>query len=72
MMKKPTLLVMAAGLGSRYGSLKQVDSFGPSGETIMDYSVYDAIRAGFGQAVFVIRRSIEKEFNDLIVSPIPR
>lgn len=66
-MKKPTLLVMAAGLGSRYGSLKQVDSFGPSGETIMDYSVYDAIRAGFGQVVFVIRRSIEEEFRQTIL-----
>ena len=57
---------MAAGMGSRYGSLKQVDSFGPSGETIMDYSVYDAVRAGFGRAVFVIRRSIEAEFQQTI------
>ena len=65
-MKKPTLLIMAAGLGSRYGSLKQVDSFGPSGETIMDYSVYDAIRAGFSRVVFVIRRSIEEEFQRTI------
>src|SRR5258707_57560 len=52
---KPTLLILAAGMGSRYGGLKQMDTVGPSGETIMDYSVYDAIRAGFGKAVFVIR-----------------
>lgn len=67
-MSKPTLLVMAAGLGSRYGSLKQVDSFGPSGETIMDYSVYDAVRAGFGKIVFVIRRSTEAEFKETILA----
>ena len=67
-MSKPTLLVMAAGMGSRYGSLKQVDSFGPSGETIMDYSVYDAIRAGFGKIVFVIRRSIEEDFKQTILA----
>ena len=65
---KPTLLVMAAGLGSRYGSLKQIDSFGPSGETIIDYSVYDAIRAGFGKVVFVIRQDIEDEFKQTILA----
>ena len=65
---KPTLLIMAAGMGSRYGSLKQVDSFGPSGETIMDYSMYDAIRAGFGRVVFVIRRSIEEEFKRTLLA----
>ena len=54
-MIKPTLVVLAAGMGSRYGGLKQVDQVGPSGETIIDYSVYDAIRAGFGKVVFVIR-----------------
>src|SRR4051794_12369448 len=59
---KPTLLVLAAGMGSRYGGLKQLDGFGPSGETIMDYSVYDALRAGFGKVVFVIRREFEAEF----------
>jgi len=59
---KPTLLVLAAGMGSRYGGLKQLDRFGPSGETIMDYSVYDALRAGFGKVVFVIRREFESEF----------
>lgn len=59
---KPTLLILAAGMGSRYGGLKQLDPLGPSGETILDYSVYDAIRAGFGKVVFIIRREIEKEF----------
>lgn len=59
---KPTLIVLAAGMGSRYGSLKQVDAVGPSGETIIDYSVFDALRAGFGKVVFVIRRDIEKDF----------
>ena len=51
---KPTLLILAAGIGSRYGSLKQIDQIGPSGETIIDYSVFDAIRAGFGKVTFVI------------------
>lgn len=64
---KPTLLVLAAGMGSRYGSLKQMDAFGPSGETIIDYSVYDAIRAGFGKVVFVIRPSIEEEFKKVFL-----
>jgi dTDP-glucose pyrophosphorylase len=64
-MNKPTLLVMAAGMGSRYGSLKQIDRFGPSGETIIDYSIYDAIRAGFGKVVFVIRESIEADFKEI-------
>jgi NDP-sugar pyrophosphorylase family protein len=63
---KPTLLVLAAGIGSRYGSLKQVDKLGPSGETIIDYSIYDAIRAGFGKVVFVIRKSIEAEFKEVV------
>jgi len=61
---KPTLLVLAAGMGSRYGGLKQIDQVGPSGETIIDYSVYDAIRAGFGKVVFVIRKDIEKAFKE--------
>ena len=52
---KPTLLVLAAGMGSRYGGLKQLDGLGPHGETIMDYSIFDAIRSGFGKIVFVIR-----------------
>jgi len=62
---KPTLLVLAAGMGSRYGGLKQVDGIGPSGETIIDYSVYDAARAGFGKVVFVIRKEIETEFKSV-------
>lgn len=65
---KPTLLVLAAGMGSRYGSLKQLDGIGPNGETIMDYSIYDALRAGFGKVVFVIRHSFEAEFRQQIVS----
>lgn len=64
-MNKPTLLVLAAGMGSRYGSLKQMDGVGPNGEAIIDYSVYDAIRAGFGRVVFVIRHSFEKEFREV-------
>ncbi len=52
---KPTLVILAAGMASRYGSMKQIQSFGPSGETIMDYSIYDAIEAGFGKIVFIIR-----------------
>ena len=59
---KPTLLVLAAGIGSRYGGLKQIDPIGPYGETIIDYSIFDAIRAGFGEVVFVIRRDIETDF----------
>ncbi|NLF39861.1 nucleotidyltransferase [bacterium] len=59
---KPTLLILAAGMGSRYGGLKQLDPVGPSGEVIMDYSVYDAIQAGFGKVVFVIRRDFEEQF----------
>lgn len=61
-MVKPTLLVLAAGMGSRYGSLKQMDGVGPNNEAIIDYSIYDAIRAGFGKVVFVIRHSFAKEF----------
>ncbi|MFO1479083.1 MAG: nucleotidyltransferase [Turneriella sp.] len=61
-MQEPTLLILAAGMGSRYGSLKQMDGLGPGGETIMDYSIYDAIRAGFGKVVFVIRKSFADDF----------
>ena len=64
-MTKPTLLVLAAGMGSRYGGLKQIDALGPNGETIIDYSIYDAIRAGFGKVVMVIRKSIEEEFKQV-------
>lgn len=65
---KPTLFVLAAGMGSRYGKLKQIDALGPSGETIMDYSIYDALRAGFGKIVFVIRKSFEADFREKVVS----
>ena len=65
---KPTLLILAAGMGSRYGGLKQLDALGPSGETIMDYSVYDALRAGFGKIVFVIRKDFEDEFRQKVIS----
>ncbi len=61
---KASLLVLAAGMGSRYGGLKQLDQFGPNGETIIDYSIYDAIQAGFTKIVFVIRQSFEKEFKE--------
>jgi dTDP-glucose pyrophosphorylase len=63
---KPTLLILAAGMGSRYGGLKQLDAMGPSGEVVLDYSVYDAIRAGFGKVVFVIRRDFETQFREQI------
>src|SRR5690606_6345859 len=56
------LLILAAGMASRYGSMKQVEGFGPNGETIMDYSIYDAIRAGFGKVVFIIRKEFETNF----------
>jgi UTP-glucose-1-phosphate uridylyltransferase len=65
-MTKPTLLVMAAGMGSRYGGLKQIDPVGPSGETLMDYSIFDAIRAGFDKVVFIIRKDIEAPFKEII------
>lgn len=64
-MVKPTLLVLAAGMGSRYGSLKQMDGVGPNREAIIDYSIYDAIRAGFGKVVFVIRESFGAEFREV-------
>lgn len=64
-MIKPTLLVLAAGMGSRYGSLKQMDRVGPGNEAIIDYSVYDAIRAGFGKVVFVIRHSFASDFQEV-------
>ncbi|MGL4410538.1 MAG: nucleotidyltransferase [Bacteroidales bacterium] len=65
---KPTLFVLAAGMGSRYGGLKQLDGLGPNGETIMDYSIYDAVRAGFGKVVFVIRHTFEQEFREKIIA----
>ena len=63
-----TLVLLAAGMGSRYGGLKQLDQLGPSGETLMDYSVFDAVRAGFNKVVFIIRRDIEDEFKRVIGS----
>jgi len=65
---KPTLFVLAAGMGSRYGGLKQLDGLGPHGETIMDYSIYDAIHSGFGKVVFVIRKDFEADFRAKILS----
>lgn len=65
---KPTLFVLAAGMGSRYGGLKQLDGLGPNGETIMDYSIFDAIRGGFGKVVFVIRRDFEDAFREKVLS----
>ena len=65
-MKDMTLLVMAAGMGSRYGGLKQLDAVGPNGETIIDFSVYDAIRAGYNKVVFIIRKDFEKQFKQKV------
>ncbi|MGA2245017.1 MAG: sugar phosphate nucleotidyltransferase [Verrucomicrobiota bacterium] len=67
-MTNPTLLVLAAGMGSRYGGLKQIDPVGPAGETIIDYSIFDAMRAGFGKLVFVIRHDIEQQFREIVGS----
>ena len=65
---KPTLFILAAGMGSRYGGLKQIDALGPSGEAILDYSVFDALRAGFGKIVFVIRKDFEDDFRRVVLS----
>ncbi|MGU4174454.1 hypothetical protein, partial [Pseudomonas aeruginosa] len=62
---KPTLVILAAGMASRYGSMKQIQGFGPAGETIMDYSIYDAIRAGFGKVVFIIREEFADQFKNI-------
>lgn len=62
---KPTLVILAAGMASRYGSMKQVEGFGPSGETIMDYSIFDAMRAGFGKVVFIIREEFAENFKTI-------
>jgi len=71
-MSKPTLVVMAAGIGSRYGGIKQIDPVGPSGEILLDYSVYDALRSGFGKIVFIIRREIEEAFRGRVEPTIGR
>lgn len=68
MIERPTLLVLAAGMATRYGSLKQIDRFGPNGETIIDYTLYDAIKAGFGKVVFVIQKSFEEEFKEAVLN----
>lgn len=65
---KPTLVLLAAGMGSRYGGLKQLDGLGPNGETIMDYSIFDAIKAGFGKIVFIIRKDFENDFREKILN----
>ena len=67
-MKKPVLVVLAAGMGSRYGGLKQMEEFGKNGEVLLDYSVFDAIRGGFGKAVFIIRHDLEKDFREIVLS----
>ncbi len=64
---QPSLLILAAGMGSRYGSLKQVDRFGPSGETIVEYSIFDALRSGFGKIVLVVRREFADDFREIIL-----
>lgn len=69
---KPTLVIMAAGMGSRYGGLKQIDPVGPSGEIMIDYAIYDALRAGFGRVVFIIRRDIEAPFREIVERRIAR
>lgn len=70
--KSPSLVVLAAGLGSRYGGLKQMDQFGPCGETLIDYTLYDALQAGFQKVVFVIRKSMEAEFHKVLASNISK
>jgi NDP-sugar pyrophosphorylase family protein len=67
---EPTLLILAAGMASRYGSMKQIQSFGPGGETIMDYSIYDAIRAGFKKVVFIIRKDFAANFQEIVEPPL--
>ena len=63
---KPTLLVLAAGMGSRYGGLKQMDGLGPNGETIIDYSIYDAVQAGFGKVVYIVREYFKEQMEELV------
>ena len=63
---KPTLLVLAAGMGSRYGGLKQMDGLGPNGETIIDYSIYDAVESGFGKVVYIVREYFKDELEALV------
>lgn len=72
MMKKIALVIMAAGLGSRYGGIKQLEPVGPGGEIIMDYSIYDAIKAGFNKVIFIIRKDLEKDFKEIIGNRISK
>ncbi|MCL2138138.1 MAG: hypothetical protein FWH41_01240, partial [Treponema sp.] len=69
-MENPILVILAAGIGSRYGGLKQMDALGKNGEVLMDYSVYDALRSGFEKIIFIIRRGIEEEFRSQVISRI--
>jgi NDP-sugar pyrophosphorylase family protein len=69
---KPSVLILAAGIGSRYGGIKQLDKFGPSGETIMDYSIFDAKRAGFEKITFIIRKAIEKDFKEVFINRLKK
>ena len=69
---KTTLVVMAAGMGSRYGGLKQIDPVGPNGEVILNYSVYDAKKAGFDKAVFIIKKEIEKDFLEIVAPRVEK
>ena len=72
-MKKTSLVIMAAGIGSRFGKgIKQLEPVGPNGEIIMDYSIYDALQAGFNKVVFIIRRDLEKDFREVIGSRIEK
>jgi CTP:molybdopterin cytidylyltransferase MocA len=65
---KPVLLILAAGVGSRYGGLKQLDQIGPCRETLLDYSIYDALQAGFGKVIFIIRESLESDFKEIFIN----
>ena len=67
-MKKPVLVVLAAGIGSRYGGIKQMEKFGQCGEVILDYSVFDALRGGFGKVIFIIRHDLEKDFRETVLA----
>jgi choline kinase len=71
-MQKPTLIVLAAGMGSRYGGLKQMDGQGPEGEVLLEYSVFDALRAGFGKVVFIIRNDIREAFEQYVIKRLPK
>jgi len=71
-MSQPTLLILAAGMGSRYGGLKQMDGLGPAGEVLLEYSIYDALKAGFGKVVFIIRKDIEDAFVEAVIRRLPK